>query len=172
MSGPSPTGARHKLTVTTVGSGTPVTMNYTLDMRNSLNYQLSATYPGGPSAPEPASILRFIQGIDLTPTFTGTISDLPDYYVSTLQVRLSGSGVTQPSVTIQSTGVTEGAQFTFKYDAANLPVGKTSVELLFPGPKGGRSRPADGPDARHDRPARLDGRTPRARSTTRAPPVT
>ncbi len=127
----------HTLTVATTGFGTPMTMTYTLDMRDSLDYQLTATYPGGPSAPEDVSGLRFIQGIDLTPKFTGTISDLPFYYVKTLQVRLSGSGVTQPSVDIQSTGGSEGAQFNFSYDTAELPGDEqTSVELLFQEPSG------------------------------------
>ncbi len=135
----------HMLTVATVGSGTPMSMTYTLDMKNSLNYQLSATYPGGPASPEPASQLRFIQGIHVTPTFTGTISDLPPYYANILQVQLSGTGVgpsvTQPSVNIQSTPGTAGAQFTFQYDAVNLPVGNTSVELTFPGPNGAAFAP-------------------------------
>ena len=82
-------------------------------------------------------MLRFVSGIDVTPTFTGTISDLPFYYVNKLQVQLSGSGVSQPMmVDIQSTGATQGAKFTFTYDAANLPAGNTSVLLLFPGPQG------------------------------------
>jgi len=149
----------HTLVVTALDpeSNVITSSTSTIEMQDSLGFSsLTATYPGGPAAGADATKLRFISGIDLTPTFTGTVTDFPAYYANSTEFPAVMVGhqpqdveaITWPTLSDDMANtLLPSASFTFMHDVADLQpgpggqLGQTDVTLLVPTTAGGLANP-------------------------------
>ena len=132
----------NQLQVTAYGADGSVVGQYigSVGIQNDLHETLKITPPGGPSGGEDVTGLRFLQGVALPSQFAGTITDLPSYYLPSLQIDLGTHAL--PGVTIAAAA--SGVTFAFSYDPAIL-TGDTNVFPVFTAPQG--VAPAPGGDS-------------------------
>ena len=117
------------VTIQAVSSDDEITLlslSYPVSTLQQLQFDLTANGPGGGAD---TTNLRFISGVDVTPTFTETIPNLPTFYaplLTAVQIEMQSSSGPFVAPTYQNIPVSPtpasggGLTFTFSVDAGQL----------------------------------------------------